>query len=123
MHLHVSAESFAREWVDTWNQRDLKAILSHYAEGVVFTSPFIVKVMNDPNGTVKGIQKLRHYFERVLKLYPDVRFEFVAALEGMNSVMVFYRGVKKFLVAEVMFFNTEGKITKVFAHYERKENL
>ena len=31
-----SAERFAREWVRAWNQRDLAAVLAHYAEDVVF---------------------------------------------------------------------------------------
>ena len=35
------AQAFAREWVKAWNDHDLEAILSHYAEDVVFHSPRI----------------------------------------------------------------------------------
>ena len=35
------ADSFAREWVAAWNDHDLDAVLSHYADGVVFHSPRI----------------------------------------------------------------------------------
>lgn len=35
----MAAEAYAREWIDAWNSLDLKRILSHYAEDVVFKSP------------------------------------------------------------------------------------
>lgn len=35
------AQAFAREWVKAWNDHDLPAILSHYADDVVFHSPRI----------------------------------------------------------------------------------
>lgn len=35
----MAAEAYAREWIDAWNSLNLKRILSHYAEDVVFKSP------------------------------------------------------------------------------------
>ena len=37
------ARRFADEWVTDWNNKDLEAIVSHHADDVVFSSPFIIK--------------------------------------------------------------------------------
>ena len=52
------AQQFAREWVDAWNSHDLDRILSHYADDFQMTSPFIVTMMNEPTGTIKGKEKV-----------------------------------------------------------------
>ncbi len=36
----IDAAAFAREWLAAWNSHDLERILSHYATGIVFLSPF-----------------------------------------------------------------------------------
>jgi ketosteroid isomerase-like protein len=35
----MNAIEFAREWEAAWNRRDVEAVLSHFHEDVVFTSP------------------------------------------------------------------------------------
>jgi ketosteroid isomerase-like protein len=32
-------DAFANAWVQGWNQRDVEAVLSHYADDVEFQSP------------------------------------------------------------------------------------
>ena len=44
----VVADSFAREWIAGWNARDLAAILAHYADDVIFSSPKAQEIRNDP---------------------------------------------------------------------------
>ncbi len=117
MYPHVNAEAFAKEWVEAWNSRQLDAILSHYADKVQFTSPFIVKLMNEPSGTITGKDKLRPYFEKGLQAYPDLHFELIEVLEGVDSVILYYLSVKNLMAAEVMFFDEKGKISRVVAHY------
>jgi ketosteroid isomerase-like protein len=34
-----SARRFARQWLDAWNSHDLEAILSHFRDDAVFSSP------------------------------------------------------------------------------------
>lgn len=117
MYPHVNAEEFAKEWIGAWNSRKLEAILSHYAGDVQFTSPFIVRLMNEPSGTIKSKDKLKPYFEKGLQAYPDLHFDLKEVLEGVDSVTLYYRSVKNLMSAEVMFFNDQGKITRVVAHY------
>jgi hypothetical protein len=117
MYPHVNAEAFAKEWVAAWNSRGLDAILSHYSDKAQFTSPFIVRLMNEPSGTITGKDKLKPYFEKGLAAYPDLHFELIEVLEGVESVTLYYKSVRNLMAAEVMFFDDQGKISRVVAHY------
>lgn len=111
------AQQIAREWIEAWNRHDLDAIISHYADDVEFTSPFVVKLLSNPSGTIKGKEVLRSYFEKALAAYPDLKFDLIQVLTGVDSVTVYYRSVKGMVAAEVMVLNSKGEIVKVIAHY------
>lgn len=112
-----TAEKLAKEWVAAWNAHDLEAILSHYASDVIFTSPFVVKILGEPTGTIQGIEKLRDYFAKGLPAYPDLNFKPLKVLAGMNSFVIYYESVGGRLCAEFMELNPQGKVIRVFAHY------
>jgi hypothetical protein len=117
MYPHVNADEFAKDWIEAWNSHQIEAILSHYAEDVEFTSPFIVRLLNQPSGTIHGLSELRAYFLKGLEAYTDLHFELIEVLEGVNSVVLYYHSVKNLMSAEVMVFNEKGKVSKVIAHY------
>ena len=112
-----AALALADAWIRAWNAHDLDAILSHYAEEVEFVSPFIVKLLGDPAGTVRGKAALGAYFARALAAYPDLRYEPIEVLTSVGSLVHYYRSVGGILAAEVMFVNEHGKIARVVAHY------
>ena len=66
---------FAQEWAAAWNARDLDRILAHYSDDVEMSTPFIVKLMGEPSGTLKGKQQVRAYWRRALDRIPDLHFE------------------------------------------------
>lgn len=108
---------FARQWVQAWNSHDLEQILSHYAEEIVLISPVAARLLDNPGGTVRGISALRSYFMKGLEHYPDLRFELVDVMWGLNSVVLYYvnqRGTKS---GEFMEFDSEGKVIRVVANY------
>jgi hypothetical protein len=111
------ARQFAGEWVRAWNAHDLQQILAHYAQDVQFSSPFIVKLLGEPSGTIFGKDDLRVYFEKGLDAYPELQFELINVLVGVDSVTLYYRSVRGMLAAEVMLFDESGKVAKVTAHY------
>ena len=111
------AQHFADEWFAAWNAHDLDAILSHYADYITFTSPFVVALIDDPTGTIHGKEALRAYFARGLAAYPDLHFEPMHALYSVGSVTLVYRSVKNLIAAEVMLLDAEAKVNRVFAHY------
>jgi hypothetical protein len=111
-------KDLAQEWLHAWNTHDLEAIMAHYAEDITFYSPFIRQLNNDPAGRIQGKPLLRAYFERALTAYPDLQFEPYHVLEGVNSVVIYYKSVKELLAAEMMLLNGEGKVYEVRAHYK-----
>jgi hypothetical protein len=111
------ARQFAHLWIRAWNAHDLDAILAHYADDIVFVSPFIVTLRGEPTGTLHGKDALRAYFEQGLAAYPDLEFELFAVFTGVGSIALLYRSVQRLMALEVMQINPEGRVSGVFAHY------
>ena len=110
------AEHFATEWIDSWNSHDLDRILSHYSDDFEMVSPLIAQIANEPSGVLKGKDAVGAYWAKALKRIPDLRFELVTTLLGVNSITIYYRGVHG-LSAEIFHFNDAGKVSKALAHY------
>jgi hypothetical protein len=110
------AEHFAADWIDSWNSHDLGRILSHYTDDFEMTSPVIIKVAGEPSGILKGKKDVGAYWAKALQLVPELHFELVTTLIGVNSITLYYKGVRG-LSGEVFHFNQEGKVTKAYAHY------
>lgn len=111
------AERLGYTWVEAWNRHDLDGIMAHYSDDVVFTSPFVTMLVNEPDGTLHGASALRAYFSKGLAAYPELRFELLDVLTGVSSVTLYYRSVKDKLAAEVMRLNADGLIARVEVHY------
>jgi ketosteroid isomerase-like protein len=111
------ARAFAQEWIDSWNSHDLDRIMSHYADDFQMTSPFIVKLMNDPTGIIKGKENVRAYWAKALKRIPDLHFELIEVLSSVDSITIYYHAVLGKRAAEVLFFNADGKVSRGIAHY------
>jgi hypothetical protein len=111
------ARRVAAGWFDSWNAHDLDAVLSHYADGVEFTSPFAVELSGRPDGTLRGIDELRTYFGRALAAFPELRFADLRVALGISSMTLCYRSVRNLEAAETMFLGPDGKIVRVLAQY------
>ena len=112
----IFAEHFASDWIESWNSHDLDRILSHYSDDFEMSSPLIAQIAGDPSGTLKGKQAVSGYWAKVVALIPDLHFELVTTLVGVNSITIYYRGARG-MSAEVFHFNDSGKVSKAFAHY------
>jgi hypothetical protein len=55
-------QGFAERWISAWNARYVEAVLTLYAEDVLFTSPTAQRVVPKSGGTVQGKQALRSYW-------------------------------------------------------------
>jgi hypothetical protein len=113
----TEAYAFAHPWIEAWNSHDLDAILSHYAQDVVLTSPAAAGLLNDARGTLTGIEALRGYFELGLKAYPNLTFELVDVMWGISSVVLYYVNQKGTKTGEFMEFDAQGKVARVVANY------
>ena len=113
----IFAEHFASDWIDSWNSHDLDRILSHYSDQFEMSSPVIIQVTGEPSGTLKGMDAVGTYWAKALKLIPDLRFELLSILIGVNSITLYYKSARGRLAAEVFHFGPDHKVLRAYAHY------
>jgi hypothetical protein len=110
------AEHFAAEWIDAWNRHDIDRILAHYTDDFEMSSLVIVKIAGEPSGRLKGKEAVGSYWRKALALLPYLHFDLLATLVGVNSITLYYNGVRG-PSAEVFHFDESGRVAKAFAHY------
>jgi len=110
-------KKFAVEWIESWNSHNLDLIMSHYADDVDLTTPMIKVVMGIDNGTLQGKTLVRQYWHAALEKVPNLRFELLDCTQSIDSIALYYKSIIGKMVIEVMFFNPNGKVSKIIAHY------
>ncbi|MCH8622223.1 nuclear transport factor 2 family protein [Undibacterium sp. TS12] len=111
-------QEFVGRWLTDWNSHDLERILSHYDDHFEFSSPVLARVSPASDGRLKGKEAARMYWSRGLVARPDLHFELIALLKGVNTAIIHYRGLDNKLCAEFFVFNSQGKIVISHAHGE-----
>ena len=99
------ADRFACEWCAAWNAHDVEAVLAHFHDDVVFTSPVAARVVPESGGVVRGKDALRQYWSTALAAVPELHFEVVATYIGTQAVVINYRNHRGQLVNEVLIFD------------------
>lgn len=107
---------FARSWIDAWNAHDLDAVLAHYSDDFEFSSPLIRQIAGEASGRLKGKKAVRAYWRAALARMPDLRFELVDVLAGIDGLLILYRG-QRGLSAEVFEFDANGQVRRGQALY------
>ncbi len=115
--MHASMEDFANEWIASWNAHDIDRIAGHYAEDVVFYSPFVWKRLGLADGRIDGKAALRSYFSDALLANPGLRFDLDSLYEGMNSVGIRYMRPGGPVGFEMMVFDELGRVREARCHY------
>ncbi len=113
----MDAKKFAEEWVASWNSHDMEDILSHYSDDIEVTTPMIKMATGGETSTLKGKEAVAAYWKKAMERLPDLHFELLDVTEGVGSVALYYKSVMDKRSVEVMFFNEEGKVNRMFAHY------
>ena len=72
-------KSYADRWVRAWNAHDVEAVLEHFHDDVLFTSPVAARVVPESGGAVRGKAALREYWTTALANQPDLQFGVVGA--------------------------------------------
>ncbi len=98
------ALQFASDWRDAWNAHDLDAIVSHFADQIVFTSPVAQRLVDGSDGVIRGRDELRRYWSEGLRRNPDLHFEIEDLYLGVDTLVINYRNHSGGLVNEVLTF-------------------
>jgi ketosteroid isomerase-like protein len=112
------AQRFAAEWIAAWNSHDLERILTLYEDDFEMHSPLIPVLAGEPSGELRGKTAVGAYWAKALRTLPDLRFELVAVLGGVDSVVLYYEGHRG-MSAEVLLFGASEKVRIAYAHYAR----
>ena len=97
--------SFSADWVAAWNAHDVEAVLAHFHDDVVFTSPTAARVVPASGGVTRGKQALRDYWTQALELVPDLHFTVERVFAGVGVLVIGYRNQRGGLVDEVLVFS------------------
>src|SRR5258708_39155311 len=112
-----SAEHFAAEWIAAWNSRSLDRVLAHYTHDFEFSSPFIIKVVGEPSGILRGKQAVGAYWAKALAGLPHLVLTLDAVLWGVNTIVLNYHRNDGRLASEGFEFRAEGKVGRASAQY------
>jgi ketosteroid isomerase-like protein len=105
----------AREWLRSFNERDLDRLLDLYAEDAVHTSPNLRALRPETDGRVRGRAALRAWWEDTFRRLPELRYEGAVLTADTERVWMEYRrttpGEPPQQVAEVLVMR-DGKIVE-----------
>jgi hypothetical protein len=101
----ATAQAFTEQWVRAWNAHDIEAVLAHFTEDAVFSSPVAARVVPESGGLVRGKDALRAYWNTALTRLPDLHFEILGTYVGVDTLVINYRNQRGGLVNEVLVFD------------------
>lgn len=97
--------AFAAEWCAAWNAHDLDAVLAHFHDDAVFTSPVAAKLMPGTGGRIAGKAALRAYWAEGLRRIPNLHFTVERVFAGVDAIVIQYRNQLGVTVSEVLVFD------------------
>ena len=86
-----NAVEFAGAWVAAWNRRDVEAVLDHFHDDAVFSSPVAQLIGFSESGVVRGKEELRRYWTVALAGNPDLHFDITGVFEGIDMIAIAFR--------------------------------
>ena len=107
----VDSRAFAERWISDWNRRDVEAVLAHFSEAVVFTSPRAKAIVG--SAKLEGKSRLREYWNSALKRIQTMHFTLAYAISGGDRLGIVYiseiNGTKMRSV-EFLRFDSDGVV-------------
>jgi len=107
----VDQQTFANQWISDWNGRDVEAVLAHFSENVVFTSPRAKAIMGSLR--VEGKSRLREYWTKAIGRIQSIHFTLDYVVSDGDRVVIVYiseiNGVKIRSI-ELLTFGADGLV-------------
>jgi ketosteroid isomerase-like protein len=113
----MDAQAFAQKWIDSWNSHDLDQVLEHYSSDIVVTTPMIRLATGGNVDSLQGKEAVRSYWKLALEKIPDLHFELIDVASGVSSIALYYRSIMRKMAIEVMFFDADEKVNRMYALY------
>jgi hypothetical protein len=98
---------FSDQRVRAWNAHDVEAVLAHFHDDVVFTSPVAAEFLPETAGKIRVKPALRHYWTQALQRIPNLQFVVEGVYRGIDTIVIAYRNQDDRRVSEVLRFNDD----------------
>ena len=115
--VELDAKAFSRQWAQLWNAHDVEALLAHFHNDVLWTSPVAAEMYPETAGVIRGKASLRRYWTGAVKRLTDLHFVVEAVYRGIDTVVINYRNQKGGLVNEVLRFDDDGMVVEGHGTY------
>lgn len=111
MNARIDARAFADRWISEWNRKDVEAMLDHFSESVIFTSPRAKGIVG--SSSVKGKSSLREYWTKAIGRIQTIHFtlDYVIS-EGDRIGIVYIAEIdgRRMRCVEFMVFGDDGLV-------------
>ena len=119
------AVEYTRRWADAWNRLDVEAVLEHFDDDVIFSSPKALAAVGMP--TVRGKEALRDYWMMALEPVKSLRFTLVRVIwdpDASELAIIYDREVDGGgdRASEILQFGLEGRIVRGEVFYGVRES-
>jgi len=114
------AKDHVEKWVKGWNEHNLNAIMSSYAEELEFSSPKIRAILGEnKNNTISSKRELSTYFSAGLERFPNLKFKIIDFTVSNNKVILEYSANLdgKSIVNVIEKFEFENELVKKSGAY------
>jgi ketosteroid isomerase-like protein len=115
--MELDATAFSRQWMQAWNAHDVEAVLAHFGDDVLFTSPVAAEMFPETAGVIRGKPALRHYWTGAVQRMTDLHFVVEGVYRGIDTVVIAYRNQNGGLVNEVLRFDDAGLVIEGHGTY------
>jgi hypothetical protein len=88
---HEEAVAFAEQWAKDWNAHDVEAVLAHFADDAVFTSPLAERLVPGSGGVISGKDALRQYWTEGVRRGPGLYFYVTGVYAGTDAIVIRFR--------------------------------
>jgi len=109
----IQLNEAAKAWIAAWNSGDLKSLLDHYADDVVFYSSAATRRWNIEAGKLTGKKALENHFRKAFEEIPGMNLAFRHLLIGTDGVLLVYQRETGRIAADFVLFNGEGKVKEI----------
>jgi hypothetical protein len=96
------ADRISAHWLNAWNSHDARAVVEHFAEEVAVSSPLLEVRRPGSGGRLAKKSDVLDYYEEGLRRAPQLHFELVEVLRGVDQLTIVYRDHTGCMVAETL---------------------
>ena len=111
MRTQPDSRAFAEGWVSEWNRKDVEAVLTHFSDDVVFTTPRAKAIVGSCR--VEGKTNLREYWIRAISRVQTIHFALDHVIgdgDRMGIVYVAEIDGRRMRAVEFLKFGDDGLI-------------